>query len=1031
MKRKNRLWTFIKRSLLILIACILVVVMSIFFLDRYKTSGTEFENEYSDDYWNNLEENGFVHWDDIQEEIYAADVTRPTYKLPYDETITTDFIERLKSARYYAEVQTIYDLCKASSEYTNYSNKSEFESLYKELLTSMKKYKYDNYIEDYYENRVVMKNERFQLIFNFKNTNFVLQELNDKGEVVTTWNSVPTNPDKNLKDYQSSILSLTYVSGNPTQSASAAVRYNTYTYSTNDNKNFYINLIDSDNDGNIDKLQVYYVLTDNAIDYTYFPERLTGKQIKELAERCTNYVNDYISEYGTNPVDSKNVKIQGFKWPASENGNLNNATKNFLNRIFGTSYEKDIETDTENASYEDIEWYIKGYNSNLDCTELERFFMEWCNFTRDELKEYFNLEDNGYEKPKFEVAIEYSLNDDGIQVMLPGNSVKANKGSDGYNYKVNTIDILPYFTSIKNNEQSSSNSGELVEGYTVIPDGSGAILEFNSDKVDYSSYSKSIYTSDLAFTSSVLGTSTNDILLPLYACVYTGPTEADKKAMVVEFVDGAAQATLSVDIPRVTSVQTNTFNYSYFTISFREQQSGQIGTKSYAKENFLMYTSKAADGDYRINYNVLDLNKYEASYVGVAKYYRDILVERSEGKLNANGDDTKNPVLDLEVLGSYTYDSNFLGIGYTATGTMTTVEELGVILDAIKEIGVNNINVYYYGWRNTGLVDTSFKNIKVSSQIGGRKALLKLISDYKDIATIYPQVEFIEYEDYQESFGNSHYTTRDVTGSYAEYYPYDLSTNVYNKDMNKIMALSPAYYLAFSQKLAKNYHKVLGIDTIAISGLGSKLTGYYRKDNEMFKSAAVVEQQKALETLLSEEYGISKIALESPYAYALEYASNAYNVPYESTKYDFLDYSIPFYQLVINGLFDYSGDSINKNAEKGLTEQVLRCIETGSNLAFTFTYDDSSELLQTDYNNYYYTLYSRWLEDVKDIYNELDKLGIYRLQLASHTKLDNNVYKVTYSNGIESIEIVINYLDSQWTASDGTTVPAKSYKVLA
>ena len=1059
MKKRRTFVTFIKRTLLIVIALILVTVLSVYFLGRYKTSGTEFENEYPDSYWQDLSASGFKYWEDILNEMDAADTKSGAYKVPYDPTEVTDLIERLNCARYLAELNRIYEECKyakttvledgkwvekidentLSFEYQAYANQAGFEDRYTELKThtkaenGLKGYTYTNFKKDYYTEREILKNDRFRLVFDMETTYFTLEEVDAEGNVISSWNSIPSKVDDNLKSYQSSILSLTYVSGNPTESASAAVRYNTYTYSTGNNKNYYVNVIDENEDGQAEKVQVYYVLTDTSLDYTYFPESLTSDQIKELAQRCTDYVNQYVNEFGTNPKDSRRTKIEGFLWPAYLNKpgeNVSQTTLNFLSSIFGTSgyYQQDIEDPTL--------YKIKGYNKDLDCTELQRFFVDWCNFTPAELKEYAGNTEAFYEGPKLEIAIEYSLGEDGLQVMIPGNSVKTNKATDGYNYKVNTIDVLPYFTSIKNNVTSvnkTEHAGEKVEGYTIIPDGSGAILNFNSDKADYKNYTKEIYSTDLAFTSPVLGTSSNDILFPLYACVYTGPDVKDQKAIVAEFTDGAAQATLSVDIPRVSSVQNNTFNYSYFTIAFRESQTGQIGTKSYAKEKFAMYTTNAADGDYRINYSILDLNKYEASYVGVAKFYRDVLVKRSEGSLNVNGDATSDVVLDLEVIGSYTYDTNFLGIGYNGTGTMTTVEELGEIIEAVKALDINNINVFYHGWRNTGLVDTSFKNISVSSKIGGRKALLNLINKYNDTVSIYPQVEFIEYENYQESFGRSHYTTRDVTGAYSEYYPYELNSNVYNKKMNKIMALSPAYYYAFANKLAKNYHKVLGVDTIAISGLGSKLTGYYRQDEEMFKSSAVVEQQKAFEVLLSDEYGIKKIALETPYAYALQYASTAYNVPYEATKYDFLDYSIPFYQLVINGLFDYSGESINENAEKGIKEQLLRCIETGSNISFTFTYDDSSELLQTNYNNYYYTLYTRWLEDVKNSYDELNSLGIYKLRLTGHTRLDNNVYKVTYSNpdGSNPIEIVINYLDSQWQGPNGMNVPAKSYKVLA
>ena len=288
----------------------------------------------------------------------------------------------------------------------------------------------------------------------------------------------------------------------------------------------------------------------------------------------------------------------------------------------------------------------------------------------------------------------------------------------------------------------------------------------------------------------------------------------------------------------------------------------------------------------------------------------------------------------------------------------------------------------------------------------------------------------MEYQKFQESFGRSHYTARDVGGSYSTKYPYELNSNVFNKKADEIMVLSPAYYTAFATTLAKEYSKTLGIQTLSLTGLGSQLSGNYRKNKTIFKSGAVEEQIESFDILY--ENGINQLALKAPYYYALEFVSNAYDVPYQSTQYEILDYSIAFYQLVVNGLFDYSGESINANVEKGLQEHLMKCIETGSNPAFTFTYDDSSELLLTDYNSYYYTLYTRWLSDVENICDTLNELNIYSCRLAKHERLDENVYKVTYMNDTTAtkIEIVLNYQRINWTYENGVVIPAKSYKIV-
>ena len=75
------------------------------------------------------------------------------------------------------------------------------------------------------------------------------------------------------------------------------------------------------------------------------------------------------------------------------------------------------------------------------------------------------------------------------------------------------------------------------------------------------------------------------------------------------------------------------------------------------------------------------------SYSAAAKQYRDILVDLYGLELN---DDTNTPVLDMEVIGSYSYTENFIGIPYTAKGTLTTFDQLGEMIAEFKELGIEN-----------------------------------------------------------------------------------------------------------------------------------------------------------------------------------------------------------------------------------------------------------------------------------------------------------------------------------------------------
>ncbi len=119
MQKKITIWTYAKRALLVLILAVVVIFVSVYFLDVYKVSANinDFNNEYEDSYWENLEENGFVSFKDIKTERDSTAISynsktgvyspSATYALPYSEG--ADDVTKLKSARFDVELNYIYD----------------------------------------------------------------------------------------------------------------------------------------------------------------------------------------------------------------------------------------------------------------------------------------------------------------------------------------------------------------------------------------------------------------------------------------------------------------------------------------------------------------------------------------------------------------------------------------------------------------------------------------------------------------------------------------------------------------------------------------------------------------------------------------------------------------------------------------------------------------------------------------------------------------------------------------------------------
>ena len=838
--------------------------------------------------------------------------------------------------------------------------------------------------------------------FNMYTTSFKLIEKDRAGNVIQTWLSNPEKDETaNLKIQrrQNSILNVSY-----SVLKGQTDVYTTYEYSVSET-NEYNDILTPTYAVNVDpennKIVVWYKLQKRGINYTNFPKYISAAKMEEYFKRNEQLVAE-------NAVTSTGEPVKLIKEDARlyqqfcqvENSfytlvpaklNLNGVIVDNVNNEFGYDYYE------FNNTHEKM--------TLIERNVLYKCLYDYCGYNEEDL-----ASDNtefGYDiqtsDPAYEVAIEYILTEDGLEATIPGNSIKEDP-----EFPLTYIDVLPYFTATANG----------VEGYTVIPDGSGAILNHANGK-NYPKYQKRVYTTDLTNTSYVNKGSNDDLMFPMYSVI--NPVESS--GIIAYATSSGAQLQLTADISGRGTSEFGNFNVNYFTAFLRESKVITVGTNSWEKTPLTKWTAARVKDDISINYHLLAED--QMSYSAAAKQYRDILIEMYGLQLN---DKTTNPVLDMEVIGAYSFTDNIVGIPYTAKGTLTTFDQLNTILNAFQEKGIDNINAFYLGWRNEGLKNTSFEKIKISSKLGSKAKFEALLKGTVQNVNIYPYVSFGELNTYQESFGKNHYTTHAVDGDVVNKQPYDLNSNIYDKTKDKIYILSPRYYVSFAEALADSYAKATdNYGYIAIDKMGSELSGDYRKGKETFKVDAVRNQTTSLETLT--QSGISNITLYKPYDFAFKYVDNAKNIPYQTTQYEILDYSVPFYQLVVNGLFDYSGESFNANSEKGMMEHLMRMIETGSNMSFTFSYDSSEKLLQTDYNNYYYTMYTDWIETVEEVYKRLVELGIYGGELVSHEYVAANVYKVTYKTAKEDIVVYLNYTRNYYYAADGTEVPPKSYKL--
>ena len=138
-----------------------------------------------------------------------------------------------------------------------------------------------------------------------------------------------------------------------------------------------------------------------------------------------------------------------------------------------------------------------------------------------------------------------------------------------------------------------------------------------------------------------------------------------------------------------------------------------------------------------------------------------------------------------------------------------------------------------------------------------------------------------------------------------------------------------------------------------------------------------------------------------------------------------IDYDIPFYEMAIHGLVDYTGVPINLSED--FEYELLKSAEFGAGLSFTFMKCAPERIQETMYYSYFGAAFDLWKEKAVGIYkrfkNDFD--GLYNKRMIGHSVDENNVRITEYEDGTK---VYVNYAYKD-LESNGIKVPARDYVV--
>ncbi|MBQ8780378.1 MAG: hypothetical protein IJZ72_01690 [Oscillospiraceae bacterium] len=525
-------------------------------------------------------------------------------------------------------------------------------------------------------------------------------------------------------------------------------------------------------------------------------------------------------------------------------------------------------------------------------------------------------------------------------------------------------------------------AGTDEEGYYVIPDGSGTLINFNNGKTGLNTYKGKVYGKDITAVSLTNSAKTQQVYFPMYGIV------KGNSGMMVVADKGDSCATINA---YVSGQNKTSYNTCYFDFELRTSDEYLMGGEANPLKVFEKRGILVPEIEVRY-YPVSNEDKSEVDFIDIADKYRDYLTSAEYGVKKS--DTVHESPLYVDFYGAVMKQESVLGVPVTMQHEATNFEEAQEILTQLNAGGADTMVVKYNQWTEADIKEKVADAAKPASVLGGK-------SDFEDLLgyaagnniDIYPDVDNLTFKSSLGYWTMTNTAVR-VSNAYSRQLTYDLAYGIENKYYDALSLLSPRSYEKMFKNLTKSYTK-MGLTNISVGSMSTKLYGDYGR-NSVSREMAKNDLRTYYQTL---DEQVGSVLADGANAYILPYVDHITNVPLNSSKYDLFDQDIPFYQIVMHGLKPYSTTAVNGDAD--IAELVLKAIASGSNLSFDLIADEANELKDTRYDIYYYADAQYWTDDAASCYKLMKEVlgDVSDKQIVEYNIISADEIETVYDNG--------------------------------
>lgn len=591
----------------------------------------------------------------------------------------------------------------------------------------------------------------------------------------------------------------------------------------------------------------------------------------------------------------------------------------------------------------------------------------------------------------FNVSVIYRLEDGDLVVEMPLDDLEYKSSTPIY-----TMVLLPYFGA----------GGPEDEGYLLVPEGGGSLINFNNNKLSQASYYASLYGWDMALSRDAVVHDTR-----AYFNVFGIANGDDSFICMME--EGAPYASVQADIAGHNS--SYNFVNTVYSISPRElYEVGDLGS-----QNVYKFLETLPHETLTQRYRFVNSN----SYVDMAKAYQGYLQDKYGQDFDMN-DDESVPV-SLEIVGAVDKVKQVLGVPVSRPLKLTGYSEAEDMIRQLTEEGMDNISVKYTGWCNGGVNQKIMRKAKLVSDLGSKKDLKNLGTAAQELGVdLY--LEGVTHYEYDSNIFDGFFSFTDaarfLSKERAELFIYSAVTYAAREGTDSYYLLRADLIDENMDVLAEAVEKYNA--NVAFRDTGMDLSSDYNLKKTVSRNAAMVSQAEKLRQIADSG---KKVMINMGNDYAVAYADMVTNMDLAGSGYTILDEKVPFYQLAVHGFVNYVGSPLNTCGNE--EQELLESAEYGAGLSFSLMRETSFALQKTLYTEYYASDFAAWHDRMMDIYNRYNsEMGhVFNQEMVAHEKLSADLSCTTYKDGTR---VYVNYSFTDAVTPDGVEIPARDYKVV-